>query len=74
VAGLFDEIVVVDTGSTDRTKQIAVGFGARLFDFAWLMNSPRRVILLEGRGSPSVRDGFCRLAYTRSTACEQQGL
>lgn len=30
-----DEIVVVDTGSTDRTPQIAEELGARLFHFAW---------------------------------------
>ena len=36
VAGLFDEIVVVDTGSTDRTVEIARSFGARLFDFVWV--------------------------------------
>ncbi|HLC40445.1 MAG TPA: tetratricopeptide repeat protein [Methylomirabilota bacterium] len=30
-----DEIVVVDTGSTDRTVQIAGIFGAKLFHFAW---------------------------------------
>ena len=36
VQGLFDEIVVVDTGSRDRTKEIALGFGARVFDFAWV--------------------------------------
>jgi glycosyltransferase involved in cell wall biosynthesis len=29
------EIVVVDTGSTDRTAEIARDFGARLFHFAW---------------------------------------
>jgi GT2 family glycosyltransferase len=33
---LFDEIVVVDTGSTDRTKEIARSFGARVFDFVWV--------------------------------------
>jgi tetratricopeptide (TPR) repeat protein len=27
---------VVDTGSTDRTKEIALGFGAKVFDFAWV--------------------------------------
>ncbi len=32
---LVDEMVVVDTGSTDRTKQIAAAFGARVFDFPW---------------------------------------
>jgi glycosyltransferase involved in cell wall biosynthesis len=36
VRGLFDEMVVVDTGSTDRTKDIAAGFGARVVDFAWV--------------------------------------
>ncbi len=42
VAGLFDEIVVVDTGSTDRTAEIAREFGARVFDFlSGLMTSPR---------------------------------
>jgi GT2 family glycosyltransferase len=35
-AGLFDEIVVVDTGSTDRTVEIARSFGARVFDFVWV--------------------------------------
>ena len=28
VRGLFDEVVVVDTGSVDRTKEIALEFGA----------------------------------------------
>ncbi|WP_315852320.1 glycosyltransferase [Paludisphaera rhizosphaerae] len=34
--GLFDEVVVVDTGSTDRTVEVARSFGARVFDFAWV--------------------------------------
>ena len=34
-AGLVDEIVVVDTGSTDRTKEVAREFTDRVFDFPW---------------------------------------
>jgi glycosyltransferase involved in cell wall biosynthesis len=36
VRGIFDEIVVVDTGSVDRTKEIAQDHGARVFEFAWI--------------------------------------
>lgn len=35
LAGLADEIVIADTGSTDETKTIAVRYGAKVFDFAW---------------------------------------
>ena len=30
-----DEIIVVDTGSKDTTKQIAKRCGARVFDYKW---------------------------------------
>jgi GT2 family glycosyltransferase/thioredoxin-like negative regulator of GroEL len=36
VADLVDEVVVVDTGSTDRTRAVAAGSGARVFDFPWV--------------------------------------
>ena len=32
---LVDEMIVVDTGSTDRTKDIAEVFGAKVYDFKW---------------------------------------
>jgi tetratricopeptide (TPR) repeat protein len=35
-ADLFDEIVVVDTGSSDQTKEVARQFGAKVFDFPWV--------------------------------------
>ena len=35
VDGLFDELVVVDTGSVDSTKEIALACGARVVDFTW---------------------------------------
>src|SRR5262245_2337712 len=31
-----DEIVVVDTGSLDNTREIAQSFGARVFEFPWI--------------------------------------
>jgi tetratricopeptide (TPR) repeat protein len=35
VAGTVDEICIVDTGSTDGTREIARAHGARLIDVAW---------------------------------------
>jgi tetratricopeptide (TPR) repeat protein len=35
VKGVVDEIVVVDTGSRDRTREIARESGARVYDFEW---------------------------------------
>jgi tetratricopeptide (TPR) repeat protein len=36
VRGIVDELVIVDTGSTDGSKRIAEDFGARVFDFEWI--------------------------------------
>jgi tetratricopeptide (TPR) repeat protein len=36
VRGLFDEVIVVDTGSIDRTKELAASLGAKVFDFPWI--------------------------------------
>jgi glycosyltransferase involved in cell wall biosynthesis len=38
VQGTVDEIVIVDTGSTDRTLEIAKEFGAKIFSFPWTGN------------------------------------
>jgi glycosyltransferase involved in cell wall biosynthesis len=35
IAGLVDEIVVADTGSCDRTREIAIARGARIVDYEW---------------------------------------
>lgn len=36
VKDLVDEIVIVDTGSMDATKQIAVGYTDKIYDFSWI--------------------------------------
>jgi glycosyltransferase involved in cell wall biosynthesis len=38
VAPVVDEIIIVDTGSTDRTKDIAKAFGAHVYDYQWTHN------------------------------------
>ena len=50
--GVFDEIVVVDTGSVDRTAEIAREYGARVFDFVWVDDfaAARNAALARARG------------------------
>lgn len=36
IADLMDEIVIVDTGSTDRTKEIAGKYTDKIYDFEWI--------------------------------------
>ncbi|EFM10623.1 glycosyl transferase family 2 [Paenibacillus curdlanolyticus YK9] len=36
VAEIVDEIVIVDTGSTDRTKAIAAAYTDAIYDFEWI--------------------------------------
>jgi glycosyltransferase involved in cell wall biosynthesis/tetratricopeptide (TPR) repeat protein len=35
VKPIVDEMIVVDTGSADRSKEIAISFGAQVYDYDW---------------------------------------
>ena len=45
MADLMDEIIIVDTGSADRTKEIAARYTDRIYDFAWIddFSADRRI-------------------------------
>lgn len=38
VSGIADEIIIVDTGSSDRTMEIAKSFGAKVYEKPWTDN------------------------------------
>src|SRR5271154_254757 len=52
IAPVVDEIVIADTGSTDRSREIAMAHGARLIEFPWRNDfaAARNAALAEARG------------------------
>lgn len=57
-----DEIIVVDTGSTDRTMAIAAEFGAKVYEFPWVddFSAARNSAL-----------GHCTSDYVLSIDCDE---
>ena len=49
---IFDEIIIVDTGSQDKTISLAKSFGARIFSYKWQDNFsiPRNISLEHAAG------------------------
>lgn len=47
-----DEIILVDTGSTDDTKNIAIAYGAKVFEYQWQddFSAPRNLALEKAQG------------------------
>ena len=35
LSGLYEELIIVDTGSTDETKEIAAQYPDQIYDFVW---------------------------------------
>jgi len=52
VAGVVDEVVVVDTGSTDNTAAVARDAGARVYSYSWIgdFSEARNFSLSKARG------------------------
>ena len=50
---IADEIIIVDTGSTDRTKEIAEQYTDKVYDFEWIDDfSAARNFAFSKAGSP----------------------
>lgn len=80
VQGIADEIIVVDTGSDDRTVEIARSFGARVLarpwrhDFAWARNQALRAATGEWALVLDADERFVGEAHKMRKAMRQKGV
>ena len=82
VRGFVDEIIVADTGSTDRTKSICEEYGARIFDYQWTENFAEArnysiskascdwILLLDADEELAISDPAGLKHYLQNTACD----
>ena len=80
VRGFADEIIAVDTGSTDRTRAICEEYGARVFDYKWAedFSAARNygvskascdwILLLDADEEIKIRDSAGLKQYLQNTA------
>ncbi|WP_051598425.1 glycosyltransferase family 2 protein [Selenomonas ruminantium] len=52
IAAAVDELIVVDTGSTDKTRNVAKSYGAKVYDYVWQndFSGPRNFAIEQATG------------------------
>lgn len=61
VSQVMDAILIADTGSSDRTKEIAEQYTSQVFDFPWCddFSAPRNFLL--EKSAPIIGCGWMRM-------------
>ena len=80
ISDLMDEIVIVDTGSMDATKEIAARYTDKIYDFTWTGNFSdarnfafsKATIVLPVPAAPFTAAVFCSIMKSRTFFCSSR--
>ena len=61
VSQVMDAILIADTGSSNRTKEIAEQYTSQVFDFPWCDDFLLRVIFFWKKSAPITGCGWMRM-------------